>query len=332
MFQDQVFHLEFLVELRFPGPQSKSETLEEISVVEAWLKGHPWVSHFVPNLVVVQDRLKRLRNPPAPATDLDAGSRLALGGSRSLQSVSAMEGRCRKPSPLQPAQRNQPPASSADRYMGGPLGLWGTPQHQKASGVGGERWRWGIHSRSLSLQKHAHRHQPPPAPTGPKPDPVPAPHQRLPVVAHSPTSEVLTVASAQVPTPRRSLPSDVSRSPTSVVLTAASAPVPAPRRRFQPDIPCVSTSEVPAAPAPVPAPHQRLPAGVSPLQASEVLAAPAPGPTRAGGSWLTSPVFRLQRSSRCQLRFLPLVRGRCRSSCPLPLTGLRTTRLRSSRA
>ena len=88
-------------------------------MVEAWLKERPWVSHFVPHRVVVQDRLKRLRNPPAPATDLDSGSPLALGGSRNLQSLSAMEGRCRKPSPLQPAQRNQPPASSADRYMGG---------------------------------------------------------------------------------------------------------------------------------------------------------------------------------------------------------------------
>ncbi|CAB1426144.1 unnamed protein product [Pleuronectes platessa] len=103
-------------ELGLPGTQNKEETLEEISVVEAWLKDRPWVSHFVPYLVEVRDRLKKYSNPPAPSTNLYAGSRLSLGGPRSLQKMSVMGGRVhsRNPSPLQPAHRHQPPAPSAD--------------------------------------------------------------------------------------------------------------------------------------------------------------------------------------------------------------------------
>ncbi|CAB1457287.1 unnamed protein product [Pleuronectes platessa] len=175
--------------------------------------------------VVVQDRLKRLRNTPAPSSNPFEGTRLACGGPRSLQRRSAVVG----PSPLQPSHRHQPTAPSDDRYLGGCLARGGPRSLQRGSGVGGGRWRGVIHSRSLSLQQHAHRHQPPPAPTGPQPDPGPA--------------------------PRRRPPADVSHPPTSEVITVASAPVPAPRRRFQPDVPCVSASEVLAAPAPCPAPE-----------------------------------------------------------------------------
>ncbi|CAB1441369.1 unnamed protein product, partial [Pleuronectes platessa] len=242
LFQEQVFYLEFLVdELCFPGPTSKSETLEEIAVVEAWLKDRPWVSHFV--LVEVRDRLKKYLNPLASSTNPYRGSRLAFGGPRSLK---------------------------------------------KGSAQGGGRWRGGIHSRSLSLQQHAPRSQPHPVPTRPKPDPVPAPCRRA--------------------------PADVSRSPTSVVLTAASAParspvpapVPAPHRKLSADVPCVSASEsllqcllhaggsrltssalevlpVPApvpgpVHAPVPVPCQRVPADDTPVEVSEAPAESAPVP------------------------------------------------------
>ncbi|CAB1450422.1 unnamed protein product [Pleuronectes platessa] len=280
--------------------QSKSETLEEISVVEAWLKERPWVSHFVPHLVVVQDWLKRLRNPPAPSSNPFEGTRLARGGPRSLQRRSAVGGS----SPVQPSQRHQPAAPSDDRYLGGCWARGGPRSLQRGSGVEGGWWRGGIHSRSLSLQQHAQGHQPPPAPTGPHPDPVPAPRRRLPAnVSRSPTSVVLTAASAPVPALCRRIPADVSRSPTSVVLTAASAPFPAPRRKL--------LADVFAGPAPVPIPRRRVPADATLVPASGSSRCQLLSLSHAGGPQLTflifgltSLLFRSQKSLRSLLQSL----------------------------
>ncbi|CAB1431246.1 unnamed protein product [Pleuronectes platessa] len=118
------------------------------------------------------------------------GNRLAPGGPCNLQRRSAVGG----PSPLQPSHRHQPTAPSADRYLGGCWARGGPRSLQKGYGVGGGRWRGGIHSRSLSLQKPTHRHQPPPAQTGSKP--VLVQLQRAP--AHATPVLVLEVLAAPV--------------------------------------------------------------------------------------------------------------------------------------
>ncbi|CAB1450258.1 unnamed protein product [Pleuronectes platessa] len=273
---------------------SRSETLEEISVVEAWLKERPWVSHFVLHLVVVQDRLKRLSNPPAPATDLDAESRLALDGSRSLQNAenlhlySLLRGTSHQPHPL--------------TGTWGAVGLVGDPAASKRLLV------WVVDVGEAALQQSAQRHQPPPVPTGLQ-SPVPAPRRRSPAdvsssdgrgphsgVGSSPcsapewssqrrrlqslfhagwvpadatlvlVSEVLAVP-APVPAPRLRFLADVSHPPMSEVLTAACIPVHAPRRRFPADVPLLQASEVLTSSASVPVPRRRPPADVSPVRA-----------------------------------------------------------------
>ncbi|CAB1454000.1 unnamed protein product [Pleuronectes platessa] len=202
----------------------------------------------------------------------------SLQGSLGLQQRSAVGGRGERTNlaPVKPARRHHPPAVVL--YAGSDGVFWGPPNLKGFPLADCGRERGGIHSRSRD--QHAHRDQPPTVPTGSQ---SPAPRRRLSAdVSHSSTSVVLTAASApspaSVPAPRRRLPADVSRSPTSVVLTAASTP----------------------APAPVPAPRRRLPADWSSqrrLLQHQLLCL-----LRAGGSWLTSSVFRRRRSSRCQLR------------------------------
>ncbi|CAB1441759.1 unnamed protein product [Pleuronectes platessa] len=123
----------------------------------------------------------------------------------------------------------------------------------------------------------------------------------------SSTSVVLSAASAPAPAPvaapRRRLPADVSlffdvSDPHSGVCSHLSSCA-APRRRLSADVLCVSASEILAVPAPHPAPSLCL--------------------LRAGGSRLTSSVFRRRRSSRCQLR------TQLRPSCLLRAGGSRLT-------
>ncbi|CAB1414215.1 unnamed protein product [Pleuronectes platessa] len=262
----------------------------------------------------VQDRIKRYRNPQAQSPDLFMGSRLALGGPRSLQKMSAMGGRCRTPSPLQPDHRHQPPAPSADRYLGGCWALGGPRSLQRGSGVGGGRWRGGIHRGSLSLQQSAQWHESPPAPTGSQS--VPVPHRRAPAEATPVLASEGLAAPAPVTVPCRRAPADTTPVLASEVLAA---PVPVLRRRVPGDATPVPASEVLAAHAPVPAPRRRLPADVSLLQASEVLASPAPVPVpHARGSRLTSLLL--------SLRTLPL------SGLKAVHLSLRTLHLRGHRA
>ena len=153
LFFEKVYYFEFLVYELEEGSQDPAETLREILVVEAWLKDRPWVSHTVPYLPEVQERLRKLRSHAVPSANPFYGTRLAFGGPRSLQQRSAVGGRGRisAPASLRPARRHHPPAPAIILYAGSGGAFWG-PRNLKGFPVAGcGRWRGGIHSRSQSF-------------------------------------------------------------------------------------------------------------------------------------------------------------------------------------
>ncbi|CAB1433785.1 unnamed protein product [Pleuronectes platessa] len=167
-------------------------------------------------------------------------------------------------------------ASLQPHLVTGTWGAVGGPRSlQKGSGMGGGRWRGGIHNGSLALQQRARRHQPPPAPTGSHP--VPVPRRRAPADATLVAALEVIAAPAPVLVPRRRVPADATLVPASAVL-AVPAPVPVPRRRVPADATLVPASAVLAVPAPVPVPRRRVPADATLVPASAVLAVPAPVP------------------------------------------------------
>ncbi|CAB1460550.1 unnamed protein product [Pleuronectes platessa] len=85
LFEEVLFY-DFLVDqLYSAGSPYQAKTLLEISALEDWLRDRPGVSHFLPQLVAVRARLRRNLNPPASSTNPYWGSRLAIGGTCSLQ-------------------------------------------------------------------------------------------------------------------------------------------------------------------------------------------------------------------------------------------------------
>ncbi|CAB1456515.1 unnamed protein product [Pleuronectes platessa] len=101
--------------------------MKEILVMETWLKDCPWASHAMPYLLEVQERLRKMRSTAVPSSNPFEGTRLALGGPRSLQWKSAVGGRGQSSAPasLKPARRHHPPAPAVVLYAGSGGAFWG---------------------------------------------------------------------------------------------------------------------------------------------------------------------------------------------------------------